>query len=246
VLFAGHDAGLRVPPSDAVVALLTAAHAFLSVREGLSVPEGLSVRAESGAWRVRELPDGPGELARRSASALGTRLGPGRLRLRPHHRELVGPLDHAAGALVPLGRLGPVALAALEKAGQLTVTAQRGVIVADLAPGEVEPWLTTLARAGLVVEPGSRWAGVTTCAGRPGCGKALADVRADAAATVAAGLTTGLPVHWVGCARGCGSPGGRYVRAEATADGYAVTAPGFEGDGPASDVAALVTAARRS
>ncbi len=252
VLFAGQDAGLRVPPGRTVDALLAAAHAFLAVRAG------------SGAWRVRELPDGPDEMARRTAAALGLGLGPRRLHVRPAPRRLVGPLSRAAGALVPLGRLGPGRLDALEAAGQLVVTAQRGVIVADLAPPEIEPWLAALAGAGLVVEPGSRWVGVTTCAGRPGCAKALADVRADAAAGLppagglaaglpgAGGLAAGLPaagalgVHWVGCARGCGSPAGDHVRVEATGDGYLVTAPGFEAGGPAREVAGLLAAARRS
>jgi precorrin-3B synthase len=236
VLFAGDDAGLRVPPADTVVALLAAAHAFLAVR------------AESGAWRVRELPGGPAGLARRTASALGTRLGSGRLPVRARPRHLVGPLDRAAGALAPLGRLGPGPLGVLEKADQLVVTAQRGVIVADLSPPDVQSWLAALAGAGLVVEPGSPWIGVTTCAGRPGCAKALADVRADASAAVEAALPAdvGVAVHWVGCARGCGSPAGSHVRVEATGDGYVVSAPGFEARGPASDVAGLVAAARRN
>ncbi len=266
VLFAGQDAGLRVPPGSTVAALLAAAHAFLAVRVG------------SGAWRVRELPSGPSAMARRTAAALGTGLGPGGLRVQRQPRALVGPLDQAAGALdraagaldraagaldqpagaldrpaggpdraagalVPLGRLGPAQLDVLEKAGRLVVTAQRGVIVADLAPPEVEPWLAALAGAGLVVEPGSRWTGVTTCAGRPGCAKALADVRADAALSLPP--EGGLPVHWVGCARGCGSPAGDHVRVEAIGGGYVVSAPGFEASGRAADVAGLLTTARR-
>jgi precorrin-3B synthase len=230
VLFAGHDAGLRVPPGETVAALLAAAHAFLAVR--------------AGAWRVRELPDGPSAMARRTAAALGTGLGSGGLRLERRPRRLVGPLDRAAGVLVPLGRLRPAALEVLVTAAQLVVTPQRGVIVADLTPAEVEPWLAALAAAGLVVEPESRWVGVTTCAGRPGCAKARADVRADAATSLPD--FGGLAVHWVGCARGCGSPAGDHVRVEATGDGYVVTAPGFEASGPARDVAGLLAAARRS
>jgi precorrin-3B synthase len=125
----------------------------------------------------------------------------------------------------------------------LVVTPQRGVIVADLTPPSIESWLAALAEAGLVVEPGSPWAGVTACAGRPGCAKALADVRADAAESLPA--EGGPAVHWVGCARGCGSPAGDHVRIEATGDGYVVRAPGFEASGPARDVAGLLAAARR-
>ncbi|GAB3825116.1 hypothetical protein [Dactylosporangium cerinum] len=88
---------------------------------------------------------------------------------------------------------------------------------------EAEPVETLLTAAGLVTDPGSPWAGVTACAGRPGCAKALADVRADARAAVEAGTApTGLPVHWVGCERRCGAPKGRHVEMLATADGYQV------------------------
>jgi precorrin-3B synthase len=80
----------------------------------------------------------------------------------------------------------------------------------------------------LITEGDSKWVGVTTCAGRPGCGKALADVRADA--EEAARFVDGLPVHWVGCERGCGSPATRHVRVEATRDGYLVDGEPARGD----------------
>ncbi|OLT10480.1 hypothetical protein BJF79_25975 [Actinomadura sp. CNU-125] len=71
------------------------------------------------------------------------------------------------------------------------------------------------------------WAGVTACAGRPGCAKSLTDVRADAAAAVRAsasprGGADGLPVHWAGCERRCGHPPDRHVAVVATPRGYEV------------------------
>ncbi|MFD2622338.1 precorrin-3B synthase, partial [Streptomyces chumphonensis] len=89
------------------------------------------------------------------------------------------------------------------------------------------------AAAGLVTDPASPWPGVGACVGRPGCAKALADVRADAAAalpdpapaTPAASGTGGVPVYWSGCARRCGHPRGEHVDVLATGDGYRVTAP---------------------
>ncbi|MEU4218438.1 precorrin-3B synthase, partial [Actinoplanes sp. NPDC026623] len=100
-----------------------------------------------------------------------------------------------------------------------------------------------LAEAGLEVAAGSRWAGVTACAGRPGCAKSLADVRHDADATTTAG--TGLPVHWVGCERGCGSPAGPHVRVEATGSGYRVRSPGGCESAGVAEVGALIGAARK-
>ena len=108
-----------------------------------------------------------------------------------------------------------------------------------MAPAAADGWLAALAAAGLAVEVDSRWSGVTACAGRPGCAKSLADVRADALA--ATRHSDGLPVHWVGCARGCGSPAGPHVRVEATPAGYVVHGEPVDGD-----LGDAVSAARRA
>jgi precorrin-3B synthase len=190
-------------------------------------------------------------VAVRVAAALGIGLCAGRIvapaRPGAERRAPVGLIGQpdglvAVGALVALGRLGGVPLTLLIEAERVIVTPWRGVVVPDLAPAAAAAWAEALAAAGLATAPGSRWVGVTACAGQPGCAKALADVRADAAAATEAG--DGLPVHWIGCARGCGSPAGDHVRVEATTSGYAVTAPGFSGSGSAREVAALVAAAR--
>jgi precorrin-3B synthase len=65
---------------------------------------------------------------------------------------------------------------------------------------------------------------VTTCAGRPGCAKSLADVRADAATAVATGALPagGARQHWAGCERRCGRPQGQVVDVVATPTGYRI------------------------
>ncbi len=237
VLLAGADTGLRVGPVDVVPAMLAAAHAFLDERAAQG----------STAWRLAELTDGPSRVTARIAGA-SARPTPMTLPpLRP--RAPIGVVAQpdglvAAAAAVPLGRLGGAALTVLEQAEQLVVTPWRGVVVADLQPQDAAPWLRKLDDAGLAVTAGTRWAGVTACAGRPGCAKSLADVRADAHAATASG--DGLPVHWVGCARGCGSPAGPHVRVEATGPGYEVSAPRFRGRATTTEVGALVATARRS
>jgi precorrin-3B synthase len=250
VLLAGSDVGLRVPPAGVTSALLAAAHAFLDERAAQG----------SVAWRLAELTDGPARVA--------ARLAPAHTDPPPHHTgvplerssgtpvsadserpaEPIGIVDQpdgglAVGALVPLGRLGGEMLAVLEKAGQLVVTPWRGVLVTDLVLSAAADWLDALARAGLEVSTDSRWSGVTACAGRPGCAKALADVRHDATETTR--FVAGLPVHWIGCSRGCGSPSGPHVRVEATGAGYAVTAPGFQATATEAEVGDLIAAARR-
>jgi precorrin-3B synthase len=257
ILLAGQDEGLRVPAGRVVEALLAAAHAFLAERAGTGT---------APAWRLAELPDGPRRVATRVAAALGLPLGgvttATALPDAGPDAPLVGVVEQgdglvAVGAMAPLGRLTGVPATVLTRARRLVCTPSRGVVVPDLAPAAAGGWVTALAGAGLPVEADSRWAGVTACAGRPGCAKSLADVREDALA--ATRFTEGLPVHWVGCARGCGSPSGAHVRVEATGDGYAVTAaggttvPAGAGQHPTGRdmsthrrLAEIITAARRS
>jgi precorrin-3B synthase len=249
ILFAGVDAGLRVPAVDVVGALLTAAHAFLDERAAqLSADQANPARA---AWRVRELVDGAVRVAVRTAAALGVDLGVGGPVPGPGGREPVGIIGQPGGlvalsAVVPLGRVSGVQMKVLEKAEAIVVTPWRGVVLPDLPSSAAEPWQRALADVGLEVRSGSRWSGVTACAGRPGCAKSLADVRRDAAVAASSSDCDegSLPVHWVGCARGCGSPAGPHVRAEATGSGYQVRADGFSGFASADEAGGLVAAAR--
>jgi precorrin-3B synthase len=255
VLLAGEDRGLRVPADGVVPGLLAAAHAFLTERAerpgGPAHPPDKPGRTgEAGArrtaWRLQELFDGPARVAARMAGhrtsvRSPTTAGAARGDSLSRTAGLVGVIAQAdglfaAGALVPLGRLTGVPMRVLAKAERLVVSPGRGVLVPDLAPDAAREWLGELAACGLAVAGDSRWAGVTACAGRPGCAKSLADVRADAAQ--ATRFVAGLPVHWTGCARGCGSPAAEHVRVEATAGGYLVDR---RPPGPAAPVAEPVT-----
>jgi precorrin-3B synthase len=273
VLLSGEDHGLRVTPAEVVPALLAAAHAFLAERGDRpawrlhELPDGPSrVAAALGA---ADRPIGAAEPAPPSGfSATVSRQSdisrnirhdePGTLGLGLPVPTAATPVGVAAtpvgvvglggglvgvGALVPLGRLSGVQAKVLAMAARVVVTPWRGVLVPDLAPEAAAGWLAALAGVGLEVGADSRWTGVTACAGRPGCAKALADVRADADST--ARFVDGLPVHWVGCPRGCGSPAGPHVRVEATPAGYAVTGP----SGAAAEtggLAEIVAGARRA
>jgi precorrin-3B synthase len=57
LLVAGHDTTLRVPTASAADAVIRTAHAFITER------------AASGAWHIRELPDGPAAFAAKLADA---------------------------------------------------------------------------------------------------------------------------------------------------------------------------------
>ncbi|GAA1550978.1 precorrin-3B synthase [Actinomadura kijaniata] len=191
----GRDSGVRVGAGDAAAAVLEVAREFLRVREG--------------EWRVNELDD-PLRLVPGGAGAAAPPRTPA-----PPPLGVVAQRDgrSALSGLVPLGRLESAQLDALRAVDELIVTPWRTVVVPDL---------TDVSHSyGLVAADDSRWVGLTSCAGRPGCARSLTDVRADAAAARAA-CGSGLPVHWTGCDRGCGRPAGRHVAVVATPGGYEV------------------------
>lgn len=196
---------VRLASSDAPGAALAVAGGFLDTAR----------RAGTGAWRVRELPEGYAVDV--AASGVGSEpvptpelpQGP------PLTPGILGPA--ALSVLAPLGRLTAAQLRALLPAEEVRLTPWRGVVVAGAGLADRLP---ALDAAGLVTRPDSPWAGVTACTGRPGCAKSLADVRADAAP----GPGThpgppGLPVHFSGCERRCGHPHGTWTDVLATADG---------------------------
>jgi precorrin-3B synthase len=122
----------------------------------------------------------------------------------------------ALAAAVPLGLLGAAQVAALGALdGEVRLTPWRGVVV----PDQHAEAAATLRDAGLVLDPASPWTGVTACAGRPGCAKSRADVRADALAAHTGRPAPDVAVHWAGCERGCGSPAGPHVRMLALSTG---------------------------
>ena len=225
--------GLRLDSSDGPRAALLAAETFLTVAEA----------SGSGAWRVRELPagqdhghgHGPEDLeaavAARLAEAGITAEYVAEAALPQAAPPAPGPVRSPDGTVAlsvyaTLGRLSAAQWRLLSTAtadtesGELRVTPWRGVIVPGVDPAAADDLLDRLRTAGLITAPDSPWHGVGACTGRPGCAKALSDVRSDAAGTVAVQDTPGgLPVYWSGCARRCGHPQGRSVDVVATGEG---------------------------
>jgi precorrin-3B synthase len=211
LLVAGVETGLVVAAADAVAVLLDAAEAFLALRA-----------ADGGtAWRAAELAEAPARIA----AALGRSLQESHFHAMTLQES--GFPDVSATRPGPVPRAdGGTALVVAPLLGELTADQLR--LLADTGPtAVVTPWrtlvlpaprlaATELAAAGLVVAPGPA-ADVSACAGRPGCAKALADVRADALAAI--GRLPAGRVHVSGCARRCGAPRGRHVDAVALADG---------------------------
>jgi precorrin-3B synthase len=213
---AGTDSGLRACPADAVALALAAVRAFLDER------------ADQGgtAWRLAELDDGPQRVAARLS---GPRAAPVPVPPPPATGP-VGAVEQEDGrtalvAAVPLGRL-PAEQAELLAglADEVQLTPWRSVVVPDLAEDRVDDAAVDLHRTGLVFDADSPWTRVTACAGRPGCARSLADVRADAVRAVATGSlpADGGRQHWAGCERRCGRPRGEVVDVVATGTGYRI------------------------
>nr|WP_232246749.1 cobalamin biosynthesis protein CobG [Kitasatospora mediocidica] len=213
------------PVADPVRAALAAAEAFVGLR--------------SGTWRVCEAdPDG---------ALLAGRLGlePRPLPVLPGTRPAVGAREGALCVGLRFGRATAEQWRLLAaQADELRVTPWRGVVL----PGADPAALPALAAAGLRTDPGSAWERATACTGAPGCAKALADVRAEAAAALdATAGPAGRPVHWSGCERRCGHPVGDWVDVLATGDGYRIShQPGNATEVTNQQMAAAVAAARRT
>ncbi|MFG2095936.1 cobalamin biosynthesis protein CobG [Streptomyces sp. NPDC048612] len=187
---------LRIAGPDAPRAALTAAEAFLTAAGS----------SGSGAWRIRELPDGHGLTARTVADRLhaagigavlvaGTAAGTHTAAADSSAPGVVEGRDgaRALSVLAPLGRLSVAqwrlltAIAAEDGAGALRLTPWRGIVVPGLSAATAAARLRELSAAGLVTAPDSPWHRIGACTGRPGCAKSRTDVRADATAAVTAG-----------------------------------------------------------
>ncbi|MCZ2825393.1 MULTISPECIES: precorrin-3B synthase [unclassified Modestobacter] len=217
LLLGGVDSGLRCAPDDAVALALDATRAFLAERTAQG----------STAWRLTELADGPTRVAA-LLRGQSRDFGPS---VEVPGAPVVGPVGAttqldgrtALIGVVPLGRLTADQADLLARlAAEVQLTPWRSVVVPDLAEDAVDDAAVDLFRTGMVFDEASPWLQVTTCAGRPGCAKSLADVRADAVSAVS---TRTLPAggarqHWAGCERRCGRPQGGVVDVVATPSGY--------------------------
>ncbi|MEB8344114.1 precorrin-3B synthase [Streptomyces endophyticus] len=171
--------------------------------QGLEMPEspkGLDVAAPA----LGNLPPGAAGWARRPTVPRNSAARP----------EVTVPF----GAIQPAQWNALVSLAEQLPQRELRLTPWRGVVV----PGATQ---AQLADTGLVADPSSPWTRVAACIGRPGCAKAHADVRAEAAAHIGDAHPE-LPTYWSGCERRCGHPAEPYVDIVALpGGGHTITVP---------------------
>ena len=236
----GADVVARLRPGGAVVNGLCVRQAD-GLRDGivavsLACAEAfLDLKAELGgtAWRVADLPGGPGRVRALAAARLGlvaateelvaaTEEAVAMTAARPF--GLVAGREAGGGSVVliaPLGRLTAAQLSwvADRVAGRTArITPWRSVVLPDLA--DAAGMLREAAGLGFGTDEGSPWLRVTACAGRPGCASALADVQADAAGFAA--RWPGRITHVSGCARHCGRPAATEIDVTATSEGYQI------------------------
>ncbi|WP_369373464.1 precorrin-3B synthase [Streptomyces sp. cg36] len=228
---------VAVAPEDAARAALAAAEAFLAAASA----------GGTRAWRMSELGLSQDELDALVRRRL-TEAGIGHLAhdaLPSHSGPAEGPapgtVANGLSVHVPLGRFSAAQWREVTRTARTEVrlTPWRGVVVPlpGLPAAEADGLLARLHSVGLVTDPASPWPRVGACVGRPGCAKAHADVRADAARTLDAAAGPGLPLYWSGCERRCGRPRGAHADVVAAAGGgYRVALAGA--GGPARTVEA--------
>lgn len=232
LVVAGQPTAVTAPYDLGADLLIGAAHRFLALRASHA----------PNAWRVKELPAealaelGPGRPGPTLPSnapllAPGTSPVGGDVPVTARYcGARPGMYDRAVVAGVALG-LAPAAAwhaiaglvstsstdGASSTARAIRFTPWRSVVLIDPSPSAE----AVLEEHGFLLDDADPLAQVTACIGKPGCGKALADVRADAPALAAAHPDRRL--HVSGCDRRCGHPTGPHLSAVAdpTADtGY--------------------------
>lgn len=210
LVVAGHATAVTAPLDLAADLLIGAAHRFLALR----------AEHAPNAWRAAELPDAA--LAELAPGRPGPHLGGQELRTREAVAAHSGDKPRALGvrgaAVVagvtlgsaPAGQWRTVAALATE----VRLTPWRSLVLIE--PDSPEDAAEELADLGFLLDDADPLAPVTACIGKPGCGKALADVRRDASDLAAA--HPGARLHVSGCDRRCGHPAGPHLSAVASPD----------------------------
>ena len=221
----GSPTTLRSAPPDAPRLALDAARAFLDLCRG----------ADGGAWRIADIEDGPGRVARELAADAerSSMSSSERYPLTIRHTQRDGAI--AITVLAALGRMDRDVVAALASlVAEVRLSTARTLTVVDVPADDAARLAEQLEALGFVASSASGWHGLSACAGLGACASARVDVRAAAAARALVRGADAPTEHWSACERGCGRPADVAVSVAATADGLRVeAAPGSRGADPA-------------
>jgi precorrin-3B synthase len=216
----GMTTSLFVPATHAAAAAVGAARSFMALRR--------QIRRD--AWRVRDLPGGPGQLAHQLGLTLIRPHRPGQAHgVQSRDPGVCGQHDERVAVVVmpPLARVDRAQLVGLAEIARtlstdVRLSPWRTVTVVDVSPSAAADLLAQLEGMGFVVSGASGWTGLSACAGMGACQRARADVRAAAAQRAGARDQASPPEHWSGCERRCGEPGAG-VRVVAREDAIVVS-----------------------
>jgi sulfite reductase beta subunit-like hemoprotein len=204
----GSAASLAADRAAAAELALDAARAFMAV-------------ARAGDRRVRDLDAGAAAVAR----ALGAELSDvprQRARVRPGP-QVQQDGRYALTGLVPLARLGTRQLRALAALGALRLSSARTLTLVDVDEADLSFAQVSLEQAGLILQLGSGWEGLTACSGVGACVNAQFDVRAAAAIRAQQRRGSSAAEHWSACGRRCGQRAQQPVAVVADGPRLAVT-----------------------
>ncbi|WP_091799582.1 precorrin-3B synthase [Prauserella marina] len=201
----GADVAWRAITADSGAVLLAGADTGSRVPKGEAAAALIALavtfqRIRGTAWRMRELG------AEKVMALTGTAEPPLRAAAPPD----IGEHDGVVVAAPVLGTVSSAELRVLGRRGAVVVTPWRTLVLSPEQAGAVP---------GLLTDPSAPLAGVSACAGSPGCARSLADVRADARSLSERG-TGGRRVHFSGCERRCGRPSGDHADVLAEREGY--------------------------
>ncbi len=242
----GVDTGLTVAAHDGAALLIAASHAAHDIARRTCGDDRtwrlgrLAGSRQEIAARLRELPyaavtDVPAFDVARATMTARLACGTANAQLRrglsaAHTCAFVNVVPS-----VPLGRLSAVqarGLATLAErlAAKVRLGMWRGVALVGISRADVAVATDGLGRLGLLLDGADGYDGVAACAGMAGCGSALADVRADAAAFAArvASMTHARPwtINVAGCDKRCAMRSGANCDLVARAHGYDVVVDG--------------------
>ena len=134
----------------------------------------------------------------------------------------------AVGAAIPVGRLDTSMLRTIARLATdygdatLRFTPWQSLLLPNIPVDHASTVLNGLHAAGLVCDGKSPWAQLIACTGAAGCGKGLADTKADALVLAAQFEQQGIsrPVHLTGCPRSCAAAHVAPVTLLATSAGH--------------------------
>ena len=229
VEIAGGDAAVECTLVDAVSIVRRLALAFLALRGSGPAP----------ARRMRDLVGSVGGAGVFAEAGLSGSNAPAaeRAAVDPVGYHPLSAMSGAFGIGLAFGQVDAPALTALAGLadalgdGTLRVTPWRALVVVGGDAGAASDLARRAGELGFITAAGDPRRAISACPGRPACGNATVDARADATA-LAARRVDAAEIHVSGCAKGCAHPGPAALTLVGANGRYGLVIGGSAGDPP--------------